>query len=192
MASFKQTIAFEKGATFIFGSCVCIADDIGSFQRHLVPDEEKKVSTSTVDDLIENFGEITLSDIVRGHEFESESLSTSTQSRVGPFEPDSISSSNLKIHPTQPMGFRNSATVYQEALRRKFESITDKNENFLVRVGDGHAIACQEATLIPNYYLDSDDETPLSGYAGPSGKIHSRIYWKRHKPTELKTPVLLE
>ncbi|CAN6234196.1 unnamed protein product [Urochloa humidicola] len=118
MASLKQSIKFQEGATLIFGSWVCVTDGTGGFQCHLKPAMEKKVATSSIDDVAENLSGIQLSDIVRGHEYEFGSASTSTQARIGLLKLDSTPLSSLKTHPTQPMfGLHNSTTVYQEALR---------------------------------------------------------------------------
>ncbi|CAN6341059.1 unnamed protein product [Urochloa humidicola] len=90
MSSIKSTIAFHEGATFVFGSWVCIADGIGGFRRHLMPAPEKKAAPAsttrpTVFDIAKNLDEIRLS----GHEYESGRCSTSTQAQIGLLKPDS-------------------------------------------------------------------------------------------------------
>ncbi|KAG2636954.1 F-box protein At5g49610-like [Panicum virgatum] len=45
--SIKPTLAFQEGATFVFGSWVCIADGAGGFRRHLTPAPEKKAPRPT-------------------------------------------------------------------------------------------------------------------------------------------------
>ncbi|CAL4909781.1 unnamed protein product [Urochloa decumbens] len=93
MASIKPTMTFQEGATFVFGSWVCIADDAGGFRRHLGPAVEKKAPVSTtrptVDDLAENLNEIQLSDLIGGHEYEFKPHLTSTQAQIGLLESDS-------------------------------------------------------------------------------------------------------
>ncbi|CAN6336661.1 unnamed protein product [Urochloa humidicola] len=93
MASIKSTVTFQEGATFVFGSWVCIADGAGGFRRHHAPALEKKAPTSTtrpvVDDLAENLDEIQLSNLIGGHEYESDPVLTSTQTQIGLIESDS-------------------------------------------------------------------------------------------------------
>jgi hypothetical protein len=45
--SIKPTIAFNRGDTFVFGSWVCTADGVGSFQRRLSmsPNPETRLVT---------------------------------------------------------------------------------------------------------------------------------------------------
>jgi len=73
MATIKPTIAFEECATFIFASWVCVADGAGGFCRHFTPTTEKKASAPTtrciIDELIEDFGVILLSNPLRGYEY---------------------------------------------------------------------------------------------------------------------------
>ncbi|CAN6356127.1 unnamed protein product [Urochloa humidicola] len=126
MALFNQTIAFHEGATFIFGSWVCVADGAGGFQRHLKPTTEKRAAASTVDDLVENFGEITPSDIVRGLEFEL--FSTGILPQIALSGSNTTPTGSLITHPCQPrFGLRNVAIVYQEASRKMFEAVLDKD-----------------------------------------------------------------
>ena len=73
MATIKPTIAFEQCATFIFASWVCVADGAGGFCRHFTPTTEKKAYAPTtrciIDELIEDFGVILLSNPLRGYEY---------------------------------------------------------------------------------------------------------------------------
>ena len=41
----KPAVTFETGATFIFGSWVCVADGTGSFYHHVVEAPEEKLIT---------------------------------------------------------------------------------------------------------------------------------------------------
>ena len=82
LVTIKPIVAFQQGDTFVFGSWVCVADGVGSFQRFLVPTPESKLKSSTLtqasmENLVENFGEISISDPFRDLESESEYNSTS-------------------------------------------------------------------------------------------------------------------
>ena len=76
MAAYNQATALPEGATLIFGSWQYIADGAGGFSSRLAPTMEKKTTTSSIEELTQDLGEITLSDLVRGHEYESGSSST--------------------------------------------------------------------------------------------------------------------
>ena len=78
----KLIVAFQQGDTFVFGSWVCVADGAGSFLRFLASTPESKLKSSTLtqasmEDFVENFGEISISDPLRELESESEYNSTS-------------------------------------------------------------------------------------------------------------------
>ena len=79
----QTNVIFSQGDTFVFGSWVCIANGAGSFLRYLTPTPEPKPAPTVlrqalIDDLAENFDEISLSDPIRELELESEYNSTST------------------------------------------------------------------------------------------------------------------
>jgi hypothetical protein len=59
----KQIVAFNRGETLVFGSWVCIADDVGSFQRRLTMTPNPKTGLVTLPEVITGtlagkFGEI--------------------------------------------------------------------------------------------------------------------------------------
>jgi hypothetical protein len=61
----KPTVAFNRGDTFIFGSWVCTADGVGSFQRRLTMAPNPSTGLMTLPevitgDLAGKFGEISL------------------------------------------------------------------------------------------------------------------------------------
>jgi hypothetical protein len=63
MALFNfTTIALEEGATFVFGSCVCVANGAGDFLRYLVDTRKLEASAPksrrNIDDLVDDLGEI--------------------------------------------------------------------------------------------------------------------------------------
>jgi hypothetical protein len=61
----KPTVAFNRGDTFVFGSCVCTADGAGFFQRRLTMAPNPKTGLVTLPevitgDLAGKFSEISL------------------------------------------------------------------------------------------------------------------------------------
>jgi hypothetical protein len=117
----------------------------------------KKASATTsrhiIDDLVKGFSKIQLSNMIGYHEYESRSYPTSTPTRIGLLELDSNPSSN---HPTQ-IPFK-SATVYQEATQPRFQFALQQ----LLRPGEEFATSRREVGTSSDYYLDSNDEMPLS------------------------------
>jgi len=47
MASFNFTVTLEEGATFFFGSWVCVADGVGNFHCHLTHTKKLEASSPT-------------------------------------------------------------------------------------------------------------------------------------------------
>jgi hypothetical protein len=81
----KPTVAFKRGNTFIFGSCVCTANGDGSFQRRLTMTPNPKTGLVTLpevvtSDLAGKFGEISLYNQHADFELGSDSNSNSTSS----------------------------------------------------------------------------------------------------------------
>jgi hypothetical protein len=79
----KPTAAFSCGDTFVFGSSVCTADGVGSFQHYLTmtPNPETglvALPEAITDPLIEKIGEISLCNQVANFELGSASNSNST------------------------------------------------------------------------------------------------------------------
>jgi hypothetical protein len=80
---FKQTVAFNRGDTFVFGAWVCTADGAGSFQRRLTMPPNPKTGLVTLPEIITGelagkFGEISLFNHHADFELESTSNSNST------------------------------------------------------------------------------------------------------------------
>lgn len=88
----KTTVAFIAGTTFIFGSWVCVTDGAGNFHHHIAPAPDKKqhpmkLKRQALEDLVEKFGKISISNLVRGWGHESKYNSTSPACRAGFHEP---------------------------------------------------------------------------------------------------------
>jgi hypothetical protein len=75
----------DEGTTFTFSSWVCITNGRGGFSSHLSntrkPEASALASCRDIDDLVDDLGEIRLSDLIGNHEGESGSNSTPTHDR---------------------------------------------------------------------------------------------------------------
>ena len=174
----KPVAAFPEGATFVFGSWVCVADGDGGFSRYLKPQPESKISPpklqrQELEDLVENFGEFSTSDYNSNWGSQSESTSTTpprpNRSNEPAPQPSFDSNSSLIRF---PFGLRNAASVYQGLL-------TDK-------------VSGSEPGSGLDYNSDSDEETPLTGpqpglviTSTPAGRF---VYWPGKKPEDLLEP----
>jgi hypothetical protein len=104
---------FLTGSTFIFGSWICVADDEGKLQGHLLEDsthhEDLAILTIATDQLAGRFTRLTMSDLtqlLRQTDFDSNSGSAfEMESYLGSFydEPSSF-----------PLGLHNMVSVHQE------------------------------------------------------------------------------
>jgi hypothetical protein len=55
IASFKLAVAFEEGATFVFGSWICVADSVGNFHHYLMDTEKPETPAPTPRSNIDEF-----------------------------------------------------------------------------------------------------------------------------------------
>jgi hypothetical protein len=70
MASFNFTSAMlNEGATFIFGSWICVANGLGGFNSHLAnykePEASSSISSRDLDDFIDNLDDMLLPDLAQ-------------------------------------------------------------------------------------------------------------------------------
>jgi hypothetical protein len=111
----KPTAALNRGDTFIFGSLVCIADSVGSFQRHLTVTPSPKTGLVTLPEVVmgtlaEKFGKISLYNQLT--DFESRSTSNSNSMPLG----SSHACETTPLHKHFPYGLCNSNRAHAEAL----------------------------------------------------------------------------
>jgi hypothetical protein len=88
----KLVAAFNRGDTFVFGSWVCIADGVGSFQRRLTMTPNPSTGLMTLPEVVTGeiagkFGEISLYNQHADFELGSDSNSNSTSPRAIAYEP---------------------------------------------------------------------------------------------------------
>ncbi|MCQ8063986.1 hypothetical protein NP303_24790, partial [Salmonella enterica] len=100
----KPVFFIEAGATFVFGSWLCIADGAGSFRRQIVNAQEKKS-----EDLVRKNQDFKVNNLEFDYASDSTSLRTSRSQSV----PKSVSTSKRFPH-----GLRNATKVHQGFLAR--------------------------------------------------------------------------
>ena len=122
MATFAfSTMVPPQGATFVFGSWVCVSNSQGGFNSYLAEPKELKANSSALlkdDDSIssvEELGEILLPNLVDEIEKMSVSNTTSIRSPTN-FGQDSIYSETPHIQ--VPFGLHNAAASYVSMIHR--------------------------------------------------------------------------
>ena len=106
-------MAFPQGATFVFGSRVCITNGSGSFDSHLAnPITLKATSSESYNDLTESddHGDMLLPDLAKEIEQKLDVNLSSTQTQID-FSP---SPTRVKTLHAQPIiGLHNALSAYQ-------------------------------------------------------------------------------
>jgi hypothetical protein len=118
----KLTVAFNRGDTFVFGSWVCTADGVGSFQRRLTMTPNPNTGVVTLPEVITGnltgkFGEISLYNQHADFESGSTSNSNSTSPWVTACElATETSCVDAPLHEHFPYGLCNASRAHAEAL----------------------------------------------------------------------------
>jgi hypothetical protein len=196
----KPIVAFNRGDTFVFGSWVCTADGIGSFQRRLTMTPNPSTGLVTLPEVVTGelagkFGEISLYNQHADFELGSDSNSNSTSPWDIACEPAiEPSCAESPLHEHFPYGLCIASKVHAKALtacRAGKEIVSDYTS---------------DSNPVSGYYSDSYEfdfgsnpdkpefetfttEQQLSGPATglvitstPAGRF---VYWPDHKPTDL-------
>ena len=114
MATFAfSTMTPPRGATFIFGSWVCVANGSGGFDSHLTNSPMPKSSTSEDSNKLarsHDRGVMLLPDLAKEIEPKLENNSSSTRTQIN-LKPKSTRIGTLIAQPI--FGLRNSSSVYK-------------------------------------------------------------------------------
>ena len=114
MATFAfSTMAFPQGATFVFGSWVCITNGLGGFDSHLAnPTTLEAISSESCDELSgsNDHGVTLLPDLAKEIESKHEDNSGSTQTQID-LKPNSTRIETLLAQPIY--GLHNASSTYQ-------------------------------------------------------------------------------
>jgi hypothetical protein len=114
MATFAfNTMALPQGATFVFGSWVCVANGLGGFDSHLTNSSTLKATTSESSNRFaesDDHGVMLLPDLVKEIEMKLEDNSSSTRTQIN-LKPNST---RIVIPLAQPIfGLRNTSSTYK-------------------------------------------------------------------------------
>jgi hypothetical protein len=197
----KPTVAFNCGDTFVFGSWVCTADGVGSFQRCLTMTPNPKTGLVTLPevvtgDLAGKFGKISLYNQHADFEIGSASNSNSTSPWAivcGPATQPSCADSPLHQH--FPYGLCNASKAHMKALsaRRAGKEIVSEYNSDSNPVSGYYSDSSYEF----DFGSDPDEpesenhttEQPLSGPASglviTSTPAERFAYWPDRKPANL-------
>jgi hypothetical protein len=196
----KPIVAFNRGDTFVFGSWVCTADGVGSFQRRLTMSPNPSTGLVTLPkvvtgELAGKFGEISLYNQHADFELGSNSNSNSTSPWAIICEPTiEPSCADSPLHEHFPYGLCNASKAHAKALT--------------VRQAGKEIVSdyTSDSNPVSGYYSDSYEfdfgsdpdepksetfttEQPLSGLAAglvitstPAGRF---VYWPDRKTADL-------
>ena len=125
MATFaSSTMAPPQGATFVFGSWVCVANGSGGFDSHLTNSPTLKITTSEDSNKLagsNNHGILLLPDLSKEIEAKLEDNSSSTQTQIY-LKPKST---RIETPLAQPIfGLRNSSS-YKQMIKSIYENSLD-------------------------------------------------------------------
>ena len=114
MATFAfSTMTFPQGATFVFGSWVCVANGLGGFDSHLTnPTTLKEISSESCNKLAgsDDHSVMLLPDLTKEIELKLEDNSGSTRTQMD-LKPNSTRIETLLAQPIY--GLRNASSTYQ-------------------------------------------------------------------------------
>jgi hypothetical protein len=158
MATFGfTTMAFPQGATFIFGSWVCIANGLGGFDSHLTnPIEPEAISSESCDAITESddHGDMLLPDLAKEIEQKLEDKLGFTRTRIDL----SLNSTRVETLLARPIfGLRNASSTYQQVIKSIYSSYEDSLDQTL-GVENFSATASRAAPVF-DVYSDSDESS---------------------------------
>jgi hypothetical protein len=119
-------MAPPQGATFVFGSWVCVANGSGGFDSHLTkPPTLKATSSESANKLAGsiNHGVILLPDLAKEIEMKLEDNSGSTRTQID-LKPNST---RIETPLAQPIyGLRNASSTYRQMIKSIYENSLDQ------------------------------------------------------------------
>ena len=142
-------MAPPQGATFIFGSWVCVANGSGGFDSHLTNSPAPKITTSEDSNKLvgsNDHGIMLLPDLAKEIEAKLEDNSSSTRTQID-LKPKFTRIGTPFAQPV--FGFRNSSFAYKQMIKSIYENSLD----LLLRVENHSVTASWEASVL-DVYLD--------------------------------------
>ena len=124
MATFAfSTMTPPQGATFVFGSWVCVANGSGCFDSHLANLPTLRTTTSESSSKLAGSGDhddMLLPDLAKEIEQKLEDNSGSTRTRIDS-SPNSTRVETLHARPI--FGLRNASSTYQQMIKSSYEQL---------------------------------------------------------------------
>ena len=178
MATFAFSImAPPQGATFVFGSWVCVANGSGGFDSHLTNLPVLKIITLEDSNKLarsDDRGIMLLPDLAKEIEAKLEDNSSSTRTQI-----------NLKPKPTwvgtplaQPIfGLRNASSTYKQMIRSIYENSLDH-----LFCAENHSVTASREAPVFDVYLDpvESSQDSLDFITNAVGKNPTRVLPKSY------------
>jgi hypothetical protein len=109
---------FLAGSTFVFGSWICVADDVGRLQSQLteiLPPQHTLVAPAiVVDQLVEKFSQLSISDSIQISKVPK--AFDSGSATLEEINPEFNSGSTPEVSGPYPLGLCNATFIYQDLL----------------------------------------------------------------------------
>jgi len=126
MATFAfNTMALPQGATFVFGSWVCVANGLGGFDSHLTNSPTLKATTSESSNRFtgsDDHGIMLLPNLAKEIKMKLEDNSSSTRTHINL----KMNSTRIETPLAQPIfGLRNASSTYKQMIRSIYENRLD-------------------------------------------------------------------
>jgi hypothetical protein len=197
----KPTVAFNHGDTFVFGSWVCTADGVRSFQRRLTMPPNPKTGLVTLTevvtgDLTGKIGEISLYNQHADFELGSDSNSNSTSPWAIACEPAiEPSCADSPLHEHFPCGLCIASKAHVKALsaRRAGKEVASEYDSDSNPISGYYSDSSYEFDFgedpdeseSENYTTEQPLSGPASGLVITSTPTDKFVYWLDRKPADL-------
>ena len=150
-------MAFPQGATFVFGSWVCVANGSGRFDSHQAnPVALEAISSKSCDKLAgsDDHSVMLLPDLTKEIEMKIEDNSGSTRTQIDL----ELNSTWIETLLAQPIyGLRNASFTYQQMIKSIYPSYEDSLDKTLGI--ENFSATASRGALVFDVYLDSDESS---------------------------------
>jgi hypothetical protein len=175
MATFAfSTMAPPHGATFGFGSWVCVTNGSGGFDNHLANPPTLKATTSESSNKFagsDDHGVMLLSDLAKEIEMKLEDNLSSTRTQIN-LDPNSTRIETLLAKPV--FGLRNASSTHKKMIRSIYENSLDH----LLYV-ENHSVTAGREAPVFNVYPDpvESSQDSLDFITNALAKIQLKSCW---------------
>ena len=182
MATFAfTTTALPQGATFVFGTWVCVANGSGGFESHLTNSPTLKAATPESLSKLggsDDQGVMLLPDLAKEIEMKLEDNSGSTRTQIG-LKPNSTRIETPLVQSV--LGLHNASSTYKQMIRSIYENSLD---HFLCV--ENHSVTASQEAPVSDVYPDPVESSQDSLYfiTNALAKIQLKSY-QSHTLAEL-------